>query len=401
VLATGLERRGEIPVASGGLTDIWRGKIGPANVAIKVFRIYPDQNLKEAKEILWERAPIWMKLSHDNILPFRGVNMTLFQLALVYDWGRNGNITSYVAAHPNPPRVALLYDVTRGLDYLHSLDILHGDLKGANVLIDQRGRARLTEYGLAAINSDPNFTVAATPGAVGTSRWLAPEIMLPPRKPTSLPEMESKPADVFAFAMFAVEVFTGKLPFGEQKNEVAVLRISQGGRPDMPENAEDVGLTRDMWKLLESCWNQSPAKRPTMAEVARKWYKLIEFSDDDSFPDSSQPGSGATRQRARTEAPRLQTRTDSSRLRTRSEAVNPRNKGESYRLRTMSASVHPGSGSEVVQPRSRSESVRREPKPEPFQQTRTEVVQPRERAAPPPPWQDEPKRKSKCFCGLF
>ena len=52
--------------------------------------------------------PIWRKLSHENILSFRGVNMTLFQLALVYDWGQNGNISQYMASHPGASRPALV-----------------------------------------------------------------------------------------------------------------------------------------------------------------------------------------------------------------------------------------------------------------------------------------------------
>ena len=51
VLKAGLEKRGTIAVASGGFTDIWRGEYNGAQVAIKAFRIYPAQNLKEAKEV--------------------------------------------------------------------------------------------------------------------------------------------------------------------------------------------------------------------------------------------------------------------------------------------------------------------------------------------------------------
>ena len=88
--------------------------------------------------------------------------------------------------------------------------------------------------------------------------------------------VESKAADVFSFGMFAVEVFTGKIPFEEQKNEAVVLRISRGGRPEMPENAQVVGLTGEMWKLLEGCWQHNPKKRPTMEEVVRRWQKFVE-----------------------------------------------------------------------------------------------------------------------------
>jgi len=141
----------------------------------------------------------------------------------------------------------------------------------------------LTEYGLAPINSDPSFTVAATPGAVGTSRWLAPEIIAPARKGSNMPVMESKAADVFAFGMFAVEVFTGKVPFEGQKNEAAVLRISRGGRPEMPGDAQAVGLTGEIWGLLESCWQQNPKKRPTMEEVVRRWQGFVgNYGDSNS-----------------------------------------------------------------------------------------------------------------------
>ena len=87
---------------------------------------------------------------------------------------------------------------------------------------------------------------------------------------------ESKAADVFAFGMFATEVFTGKIPFGEQKNEDVVINILAGARPKMPGNAQDVGLTGEMWKLLEDCWHQNPKKRPAMKEVVKRLQKFVE-----------------------------------------------------------------------------------------------------------------------------
>ena len=100
-----------------------------------------------------------------------------------------------------------------------------------------------------------------------------------------MPVMESKAADVFAFAMLAVEVFTGKIPFEGQKNEAAVLRISQGGRPEFPEDAQAVGLTVEIWNVLESCWHQNPKRRPTMQEVVRKWQIFVANGDDlNTFP---------------------------------------------------------------------------------------------------------------------
>jgi len=94
-----------------------------------------------------------------------------------------------------------------------------------------------------------------------------------------MPVMESKAADVFAFGMFAVEVFTGKVPFEGQKNEAVVLLISRGSRPEIPGNAQAVGLTGEVWKLLESCWQQTPKKRPAMEEVVRRWQGFVNNVD--------------------------------------------------------------------------------------------------------------------------
>jgi len=51
---------------------------------------------------------MWMRLTHENILPFCGLDMTLFRLALVYDWASNGNIFHYIASHPHAPRASLV-----------------------------------------------------------------------------------------------------------------------------------------------------------------------------------------------------------------------------------------------------------------------------------------------------
>ena len=148
------------------------------------------------------------------------------------------------------------------------------------------GHPRLTEYGLAPINSGPCFSDAAAPGNVGASRWLAPEIINPLRKGSSLPVTESKAADVFAFAMFAVEVYTGKVPFEEEPPAMAPWRILKGERPEIPEDAERMGLTKEIRELLERCWHQNPKKRPAMKEVVRKWRRFVDNEDAGAANDT-------------------------------------------------------------------------------------------------------------------
>jgi len=125
VLSEGLKKSGNTPVTSAGLMDTSRGEYGHRPVSINALRNYPAQYLGRVKkvrvicvtsrspdwmysQVLWTRVPMWIRLSHPNVLPFRGVNMTLSQLALVYDWGENGNIIQYVMSHPGASRTRLV-----------------------------------------------------------------------------------------------------------------------------------------------------------------------------------------------------------------------------------------------------------------------------------------------------
>ena len=140
----------------------------------------------------------------------------------------------------------------------------------------------MTEYGLAPINSEPSFATTGASGTLATSRWLAPECISDPYNGTSTLVMESCPADVFSFAMVAVEVFTDKVPFAELTNEAAMFQIAQGGRPQKPDNAQRVGLTDKVWVLLESCWKPRPEDRFTMEKVVGKWEKFVKHDDNDN-----------------------------------------------------------------------------------------------------------------------
>jgi len=266
-----MERWGDIAMASGGFTDTWRGCYQGKKVALKAFRTYPIQDLKEAQKILWKEVVVWKRLSHEYVLPFHGVDMKNFQLALVYDWADFGNIIQYLESNQKASRTCLLREVTEGIRYLHSYDIVHGDLKGTNVLISRGGHARLSDFGLMPLQSNHAFMIAATPGVVGISRWLAPELIDPPRTKGYQQPAGTEQADIFAFAMLTVEVFTGELPFGDVRHEMAILLIVRGQRPEKPTEAESLGLTAEIWRFIQGCWHQNPAKRPGIDAVVTAW----------------------------------------------------------------------------------------------------------------------------------
>lgn len=100
-------------------------------------------------------------------------------------------------------------------------------------------------------------------------RWLAPEIITPATSELSLVEM-TKPADVFSFAMLAVEMYTGLVPFIVKRKAEVLRAISEGERPGRPKRMAD-----DVWKLVTRCWNPKPNRRPAIGDVEKRLQKVI------------------------------------------------------------------------------------------------------------------------------
>lgn len=111
-------------------------------------------------------------------------------------------------------------------------------------------------------------------GGADTSRWRAPEILNGTGQSTDKLVTESKQADVFAFGMVAVEVFTGRAPSYLKGDTLDRGLVLKKNRPEKPENAAEVGLTDGIWELLQRCLKEEPNERPTMEDIVKEWKVL-------------------------------------------------------------------------------------------------------------------------------
>jgi len=159
--------------------------------------------------------------------------------------------------------------VARGLEYLHGMSVVHGDLRGSNILIDADERPRICDYGLAFVIEPSEFTSIKT---AGPCRWTAPEIMNPPEYPpedaTSPLALFTKESDIYAFGMTILEIFTGEIPFSKKRNDSSVIfAVLSEGRPDLPPFFEE---KESLGQLLRECWHQQPGRRPTSSAVTER-----------------------------------------------------------------------------------------------------------------------------------
>lgn len=241
------------PIASSGPFNVYEGFLGDLKVCVKQLRNYSSVDPEWAKHAFCREAVVWKHLDHPNIVPLLGVTAAPFQF--VTDWMPGGELPEYISTHQSADRFSLLSDVAAGLGYLHSRDVIHGDLKGASILVDGMGRARLTDFRLSAVTPDFGSTVSITDGHA--ARWAAPEIL-----DMVLPV--TKASDVYSFGMVMYEVLTGTAPFHDRTHTTAAVDILLGNRPERPKSQI---LTDDLWGLIELCWSQNPQDRPAISRV--------------------------------------------------------------------------------------------------------------------------------------
>ncbi|KAJ7588213.1 kinase-like domain-containing protein [Mycena floridula] len=265
---SGLTRSGSHAVAAGAFGDIWKGILRGQDVSVKVARVFRDDDVQRFVKAFYTEAILWGQLSHPNVLPLYGIyylnNEETSQLCMVSPWMENGNIVRFLKDAP-PSSVnhrSLMLDVALGMEYLHKESVVHGDMKGLNILITPSFRACLMDFGLSSIADSqiPNWTSLSTQHSGGTARWQSPEILEG--------EPNSFKGDVYAFGCVCYEIFAGQVPFHELSNDMAVsLRIIRGSRPARPETPL---MEDDVWNLIRDCWKQDPDERPTAGQIVQR-----------------------------------------------------------------------------------------------------------------------------------
>ncbi|KAJ7108319.1 kinase-like domain-containing protein [Mycena epipterygia] len=246
-------------VGVGGFGKVYRGTWNKTEVAIKVVRNVAG--ISPRAEILRREIKIWSTLRHPNIVQFLGAN-TLDEWPFVVMSYIPHTARQFLRKRPDFNPAYLLLDISLGLEYLHSRQICHGDLKGVNVLVDDSRKALLCDFGLARVKADVNSRTAQLGDAViiGSRNWMAPELL------AGSPPMTR--SDIYAFGMTAYELYTDEDPFSTlTPGDFLELVCRLGMRPNRPNADAAPWLTDAMWALAENCWDQDPHARPTAARI--------------------------------------------------------------------------------------------------------------------------------------
>ncbi|CAM9787007.1 unnamed protein product [Ectocarpus sp. 12 AP-2014] len=245
-----LDFEGSIRLGSGSFGEVTTAKWNGSHVAVKYLREDDNRDLVRAirKEIRTHAS-----LRFDHVVQLYAASTIAPNFCMVMEYASEGSLWQHLHSTrkplAHPLQAAFLFDIARGLMFLHNKGILHRDLKSANVLVFANRRLKLCDFGLSKVMAESSSR--SKRGPVGTTPWMSPE------------EINGSAAtqltDVYSFGVVCYEVATRMEPFrGMMPVQVMRAVADMGRRPEIPAGAS---ASPDVVPLMERCWKQDPAQR--------------------------------------------------------------------------------------------------------------------------------------------
>ncbi|MBN1320806.1 MAG: Stk1 family PASTA domain-containing Ser/Thr kinase [Thermoleophilia bacterium] len=230
-------------LGSGGMADVYlaNDRLLGRQVALKVLssRYATDEQFIERFR---REASSAASLNHPNIVQIydRGEAEGTYYIAMEYLEGRSlKEIIVKYAPLAQDLVLSIATQILEALRFAHRRDVIHRDIKPQNIIVDNEGRVKVTDFGIARAGSVSTMTEAGS--ILGTAHYLSPE------------QAQGKPveaaSDLYSLGVVMYEMLTGKLPFdGDNPVSIAMQHAHEHPPtprsvvPDLPENLEAVIL---------------------------------------------------------------------------------------------------------------------------------------------------------------
>jgi serine/threonine protein kinase len=242
-------------------------------VAVKICLDDPQNDLADpvnAAAILRE-VRILATVAHPGCLSLIGFtplgSLKRPRPAIVTEWMEHGSIESVIQKELNGAPVRgwnatkksmCIFGIISALKYVHSLQLMHRDLKLENVLLNNNFEPVICDFGLSAIvQAGRNQTMN-----IGTPLYMAPELF-----GDDFGDQYGFPVDIYAYGICLIRMFKLDLTFAEEPKrwksvQNFLLRVGKGVRYERPP-----GISDFLWGLIERCWAHNPSARLTAAEI--------------------------------------------------------------------------------------------------------------------------------------
>lgn len=203
---------------------------------------------------LEQEIELLRQFEHENIVQYYGTDKNDSKLYIFLELVTQGSLLNlYQKYHLRDSQVsAYTRQILHGLKYLHDRNVLHRDIKCANILVHANGSVKLADFGLAKatkLNDVKSFK--------GTALWMAPEVVNRKNQGYGIA------ADIWSLGCTVLEMLTRQFPYSHLENPMQVLyQIGKGEPPAVPNS-----LSEDARDFINHCLQVDPSARPTATQL--------------------------------------------------------------------------------------------------------------------------------------
>jgi tRNA A-37 threonylcarbamoyl transferase component Bud32 len=263
-------------ISTGGYGEVYNGTYKGETVAIKKMLPEHRRDGHIVTKFL-EEIKLMASLDHERIVRFVGVAwQSPSDICVLTEFMDGGDLRSLLKRYEDEHRaegfdstkLKIALHVAHAMTYMHSLQpvLLHRDLKSSNVLLSKDMDAKITDFGVSRERGDATMT-----RGVGSSLWMAPEIMMGGRY--------DEKADIFSFGVVLSELDSNKLPYANQVdlknakfNYGEIMHSVAQGRLAVDFSYES---DPDIVALGRDCVSLDPQDRPAAAEVLHRVHQVL------------------------------------------------------------------------------------------------------------------------------
>ncbi|KAE9356775.1 hypothetical protein PF008_g3451 [Phytophthora fragariae] len=296
------------PLGSGGFGRVFRAKWLNSDVVLKVLlgdcdeidtsssmslcsmtqsrapaSSGDDTKQTESMKMFRREVDVWFGFNHPHVVQLFGachIDIPFF----VCEYAANGTLVGYLKKHPDE-LWSKLHEAALGVQYLHARNVVHGDLKGNNVVIGGDMKAKVTDFGLSLTSTDDGKPLIS-----GAWHWVAPECLRGDNtRPTFASDVHSLGMGIIEALRVVEAVKSGKdfiscRPWRLCDINAVKYHVKQGKIPPRPEICDD-----NQWHLVERMCVLDPQKRIKISTVVDELERLASVPDLNRAEISTKP----------------------------------------------------------------------------------------------------------------
>ncbi|GAA5984256.1 hypothetical protein JCM10908_006112 [Rhodotorula pacifica] len=252
-----------------GMNPMTGSLMAVKQVELPTGNSHNEERKKGMLDALEREIELLKVLQHDNIVQYLDSSTDDKHLNIFLEYVPGGSVAALLqnyGAFEEALVSKFVRQILTGLEYLHEREIIHRDIKGANILVDNKGNIKISDFGISKKVEDNLLTGAKVhrPSLQGSVYWMAPEVV----KQTAY----TSKADIWSLGCLVVEMLTGAHPWANLTQMQAIFRIGSSSRPTVPDD-----ISTEANDFLDQTFEIEHEDRPAATELLQ--HPFIRESD--------------------------------------------------------------------------------------------------------------------------